>query len=93
MLQVVVVTDCSLEEAQRIDEICRKQSPAIAFIRAETRGVFANVFCDFGPSFNVIDVDGGCYAGSDLRQTHFLKQLSNGSPRCTVLMASITTAG
>jgi hypothetical protein len=58
-LQVVVVTDCSLEESQRIDEICHKHSPPIAFIHAETRGVFASVFCDFGPSFTVIDVDGG----------------------------------
>jgi len=54
-----VLTGGSLEEAKRIDDICRAASPAIAFIRAETRGVFANVFCDFGPSFTVFDTDGG----------------------------------
>jgi ubiquitin-activating enzyme E1 len=56
--QVVVATDASLEECKRIDEICHSHQPPIAFIRVETRGVFASVFCDFGPSFTVYDVDG-----------------------------------
>lgn len=55
---MVVVTDASLEESKRIDEICHAHQPPIVFIRAETRGVFASVFCDFGPSFTVYDVDG-----------------------------------
>jgi ubiquitin-activating enzyme E1 len=57
-LQVVVLTDASLEESQRINEVCHAHQPAIPFIRVETRGVFASVFCDFGPSFTVYDVDG-----------------------------------
>jgi hypothetical protein len=56
--QVVVLTDASLEEAKRVNEVCHAHSPAIAFIRVETRGVFASVFTDFGPSFTVFDVDG-----------------------------------
>jgi ubiquitin-activating enzyme E1 len=48
----------NLNEAMRIDEFCHKQSPPIPFIRAETRGVFASVFTDFGPSFTVFDVNG-----------------------------------
>jgi len=36
------------------------QSPPISFIRAETRGVFASVFTDFGPNFTVFDTDGTC---------------------------------
>ena len=64
MLQVVVLTNATLEESKRVDEICRAASPAIAFIRAETRGVFASVFNDFGPSFTVFDTDGrGIEAG------------------------------
>jgi ubiquitin-activating enzyme E1 len=59
-VQVVVATDCTLAEALRIDEFCNAQSPAIAFIKAETRGVFASVFCDFGPAFTVYDTDGAC---------------------------------
>jgi hypothetical protein len=56
--QVVVLSNATLEESKRIDEICRAASPAIAFVRAETRGVFASVFCDFGPAFTVFDTDG-----------------------------------
>ncbi|KAI8466875.1 MAG: hypothetical protein J3K34DRAFT_432282 [Monoraphidium minutum] len=56
--QVVVLTGHSLEESKRVDEICRAASPPIAFIRGETRGAFASVFCDFGPSFTVFDTDG-----------------------------------
>lgn len=54
--QVVAVTNTSLAEAMRIDEACRKQG--IPFIRADTRGVFASLFCDFGASFTVFDTDG-----------------------------------
>jgi hypothetical protein len=53
-----VLTSASLEESKRINEICHSHSPAIAFIRVETRGVFASTFCDFGPSFTVYDVNG-----------------------------------
>lgn len=56
--QVVVCTNASLAEAKELDELCHNHSPPIAFIRAETRGVFANVFCDFGPKFTVLDVNG-----------------------------------
>lgn len=56
--QVVVCTNVSLEEAQRIDAFCHSHCPPIAFIKAESRGVFANIFCDFGPNFTVIDVNG-----------------------------------
>ncbi|PRW20689.1 Ubiquitin-activating enzyme E1 2 isoform A [Chlorella sorokiniana] len=54
--QVVVATDTLLAESIRIDEFCHANG--IAFIKADIRGVFAQVFCDFGPSFEVLDVDG-----------------------------------
>ena len=57
-LQVVVVTSASLAESKRIDEFCHTQQPPIAFISAQTRGVFASVFTDFGPAFTVVDVNG-----------------------------------
>lgn len=53
---VVVVTDAPLKEAIRINEECRQHG--VAFVKAEIRGVFANVFSDFGPAFTVLDVDG-----------------------------------
>ena len=53
---VVVATQMSLAESVRIDETCRKHGKA--FIKADIRGVFASVFCDFGEQFEVTDVDG-----------------------------------
>lgn len=51
-----MVSDLPLAEAIRIDDFCHKNG--IAFIRADIRGVFGSVFCDFGPAFTVLDVDG-----------------------------------
>ena len=51
-----MVADAPLAEAVRINEACRQQG--VAFVKAEIRGVFANVFSDFGPAFTVLDVDG-----------------------------------
>jgi hypothetical protein len=55
-LQVVIATDSTLKDASAINSICHQQG--ISFIRAETRGVFGTVFCDFGDDFEVHDVDG-----------------------------------
>ena len=54
--QVVVLTASTLAEAIRVDAVCRNNG--VAFVRAETRGVFASVFTDFGPAFTVLDTDG-----------------------------------
>lgn len=54
--QVVVATNCSLKQAIGLDKSCH--STKSAFIRADVRGVFASVFCDFGPSHTVLDIDG-----------------------------------
>jgi ubiquitin-activating enzyme E1 len=54
--QVIVCSNLPQSEALRINAFCHAQS--IGFIKAETRGVFAQVFCDFGPNFVVVDVDG-----------------------------------
>jgi ubiquitin-activating enzyme E1 len=56
--QAVVFTDLPLADAVRFDAFCRSQSPPVAFLRGETRGVFASAFCDFGPAFTVLDTDG-----------------------------------
>jgi ubiquitin-activating enzyme E1 len=53
---VVVLTEAPLAEAIKVDEYCHAHG--IAFIKADVRGVFAQVFCDFGPAFEVLDVDG-----------------------------------
>lgn len=54
--RVVVLTASSLSEQLRIGEITHAND--IALIVADTRGVFAQVFCDFGNSFTVVDTNG-----------------------------------
>lgn len=53
---VIVLTEQILREQKRISEICRKRD--IALIVADTKGLFGQVFCDFGESFVVYDDDG-----------------------------------
>ncbi|GAB4857367.1 E1 ubiquitin-activating protein [Ancistrocladus abbreviatus] len=56
--QAVVFTDINLDKAIEFDEYCHSHQPPIAFIKSEVRGLFGSVFCDFGPEFTVVDVDG-----------------------------------
>jgi ubiquitin-activating enzyme E1 len=63
-LQVVVCTCASQADALRIDQICHANG--VRFIWAQTYGVFARVFTDFGVNFQVIDVNGEekCYSAT-----------------------------
>eukprot|EP00250_Pteridium_aquilinum_P024603 c29318_g1_i1 orf=171-3329(+) len=72
--QAVVFTDVTLEQAFAYDDFCRKQSPPIAFIKADIHGLFGSVFCDFGPEFKVIDVDG------EDPHTGIVASISNDNP-------------
>ncbi|KAK1351586.1 E1 ubiquitin-activating enzyme [Heracleum sosnowskyi] len=72
--QVVVVTDISLEKAIEFDEFCHNHEPPIAFIKSEVRGLFGSVFCDFGPEFTVLDVDG------EDPHTGIVASISNDNP-------------
>ncbi|XP_054272090.1 ubiquitin-like modifier-activating enzyme 1 [Macrosteles quadrilineatus] len=54
--RVVVLTDSSLDEQKRISEITHANN--IALIVASTKGLFAQVFCDFGEGFCVVDTTG-----------------------------------
>uniref|UniRef100_M4DYL5 E1 ubiquitin-activating enzyme n=1 Tax=Brassica campestris TaxID=3711 RepID=M4DYL5_BRACM len=56
--QVVVFSDISIEKAIEFDDYCHSHQPPIAFVKADVRGLFGSVFCDFGPEFAVLDVDG-----------------------------------
>ncbi|CAO2820146.1 unnamed protein product [Amaranthus hypochondriacus] len=55
---VVVFTNINLDKAVEYDEYCHNHQPPIAFIKSEVCGLFGSVFCDFGPKFTVVDVDG-----------------------------------
>lgn len=53
---VIVLTDSSLEEQLAVDELAREHG--ICVIIASTRGLFGQIFCDFGNSFTVNDTNG-----------------------------------
>lgn len=54
--KVVVLTETPLTEQLRISQITRAKD--IALILADTRGLFSQVFCDFGETFTVVDTNG-----------------------------------
>lgn len=54
--RVVVLTDCPLDEQKRISAFTHENN--IALIVASTKGLFAQVFCDFGEGFKVVDATG-----------------------------------
>lgn len=53
---VIVLTDNNEEEQKRVAGIARAHN--IAIIIGVTRGLFGQIFCDFGPEFTVYDVNG-----------------------------------
>ena len=54
--RVVVACEQTEETCKALNAMCR--SSGAAFIKADVRGVFGSVFCDFGDAFDVVDVDG-----------------------------------
>ncbi|KAK6533285.1 SPS-sensor component ptr3 [Orbilia ellipsospora] len=54
--QVVVLTETSLDDQIKVNEFCRQNK--IYFISADIRGLFGNIFCDFGEGFTVMDATG-----------------------------------
>jgi len=53
---VVVLTESTTEQQIEFGDYCHHNN--IKFIVAETRGVFGQIFCDFGEDFEVVDTDG-----------------------------------
>eukprot|EP00257_Ricinus_communis_P008710 XP_002526617.3 ubiquitin-activating enzyme E1 1 isoform X1 [Ricinus communis] len=72
--QAVVFTDINLEKAYEFNDYCHSHQPPISFIKAEVRGLFGSVFCDFGPEFTVFDVDG------EEPHTGIVASISNDNP-------------
>lgn len=72
--QAVVFSDISLEKAVEFNDYCHNHQPPIAFIKTEVRGLFGSVFCDFGPEFTVVDVDG------EEPHTGIIASISNDNP-------------
>lgn len=66
--KAVVITETPLELQLKVNDFCHKNK--IPYIYAEVRGLFGNIFCDFGEDFVVIDPNGesllsGIVAGID----------------------------
>jgi len=55
---IVVLTNSSLEEQLKVNEWCRSASPSVNMIVADVRGLYAQVFTDFGSKFTVVDTTG-----------------------------------
>ncbi|MCL7047795.1 hypothetical protein MKW94_003588 [Papaver nudicaule] len=72
--QAVVFADIGFEAAIEFDEFCHNHKPAISFIKTEVWSLFGSVFCDFGPEFTVVVVDG------EEPHTGIIASISNDSP-------------
>lgn len=54
--KVIVLTNSTLEQQLRISRFTHQHG--IALIIASTRGLFGQIFCDFGDVFQVTDING-----------------------------------
>ena len=54
--QVIVLTETALKTQIEINDFTHKNG--IFFVSTDVRGLFGNVFCDFGPAFSVVDPTG-----------------------------------
>lgn len=54
--QVIVLTQSPLKEQLWVGDFCHARG--IKFIIADTRGLFGQIFCDFGENFTVVDTNG-----------------------------------
>uniref|UniRef100_H3ARY3 E1 ubiquitin-activating enzyme n=1 Tax=Latimeria chalumnae TaxID=7897 RepID=H3ARY3_LATCH len=54
--QVVVLTNSPLDEQLQLGHFCHSNN--IKFIVADTKGLFGQLFCDFGEEFEVTDLNG-----------------------------------
>ncbi|XWS53371.1 hypothetical protein CRYUN_Cryun11dG0151800 [Craigia yunnanensis] len=72
--QAVVFTDISFEKAFEFNDYCHNHQPPISFIKAEIRGLFGSIFCDFGPEFTIVDIDG------EDPHTGIIASISNDNP-------------
>ncbi|PWA28681.1 hypothetical protein CCH79_00014815 [Gambusia affinis] len=54
--QVVVITNSSLDEQKHLGDLCHNKG--IKLVVADTRGLFGQLFCDFGEEMMVYDTNG-----------------------------------
>ncbi|CAF4912178.1 unnamed protein product [Rotaria sp. Silwood1] len=55
-VNVFILTDANLDDQIKIGDYCHQHG--IKFINANTKGLFGQIFCDFGLNFEVLDTNG-----------------------------------
>ncbi|CAF4464588.1 unnamed protein product, partial [Rotaria sp. Silwood2] len=55
-VNVFILTDANLDDQIKIGDYCHEHG--IKFINANTKGLFGQIFCDFGRDFEVLDTNG-----------------------------------
>ena len=77
---IVVAIDVPLDVAIKADNFCRAQSPPIAFIRADIRGLCGSVFVDLAPQFTCTDPTGETIKSAIVESIYPLKEkpMENG---------------
>ncbi|XP_078066021.1 ubiquitin-like modifier-activating enzyme 1 [Mustelus asterias] len=83
--QVVVLTDSSLEEQLWIGDFCHRNN--IKFIVADTKGLFGQLFCDFGEEFIVTDPN------SEEPLHAIVTRVSKDNPGLVICLDDTTTHG
>ena len=80
---VIVLIEIPLSEQLLIAQFCHEQG--IAIICSDVRGVFSSIFCDFGESFIVSDVDGEPAASSMIATITVIDDETGGGKFSTVV--------
>lgn len=76
LFQVVVLTDSTFDVALNINDFCHANN--IRFLSTQSRGVFGNIFVDFGSNFVIYDSNGEAPTSamvSAITQVHLLDSI------------------
>eukprot|EP01035_Chromulina_nebulosa_P025282 gene25282-32993_t len=82
----VVLTEASIDDQLAISAYCR--NAGVCLVISDVWGIFASVFCDFGPSFVVNDSNGEPAASSMIAGVT-LSSLDSAPKNSTVLMVTV----
>lgn len=78
--QCVILTETTLNVQIMVDEFCRSQTPSIKFVSADTFGILAWGFCDFGSQHLISDID-----GEELKEA-FVAHITKSDPLVITLL-------
>ena len=76
---MVVLTDSTFDVALKINDFCHTNN--ICFLSTQSRGVFGNIFVDFGTSFVIHDNNGEAPTSAMVSAITQADRLPRGPPR------------